>query len=269
MAVAAPTARHPVEPQPTYPGLSVGVMGMYIFLCSEVMFFGAMFAMYFYMFGSHGEWPPPGTQAVHWWPLPTINTVVLLSSGITCHFGLEALRHNGRIGLGKLFGGGIMAVGLVLMIVFSWLAYSGPEHAAGDALLGVAGAIVAVVAILGFLGIGLRGRGVFYVLWITTILLGVIFECGQAYEFLTAHINLRTNEFASAFFIMTGFHGAHVAGGLILLMLVLGRALRGQFTATHHVGPAAITLYWHFVDIVWIFLYGILYLAATYNAPTA
>ena len=224
--------------------------------------------MYFYMFGSHAQWPPEGTQAVHWWPLPTINTVVLLSSGITCHFGLEALRHDGRLGWGGVVAAGIMAVGLLLMLVFAFLAFTGPEHATIDALIGVAGAVVALVSIAGFLGIGFRGRAVFLCLWITTILLGLFFEFGQAYEFLSAHINLRTNEFASAFFIMTGFHGAHVAGGLILLLLILGRALRGQFTHTHHVGPAAITLYWHFVDIVWIFLYGILYLAATYNLAT-
>jgi len=62
---------------------------------------------------------------------------------------------------------------------------------------------------------------------------------------------------------MTGFHGGHVAGGLVLLCLVLGRALKGQFSATNHVGPAAITLYWHFVDVVWIFLYLVLYFAVT------
>jgi len=62
---------------------------------------------------------------------------------------------------------------------------------------------------------------------------------------------------------MTGFHGAHVAGGLIFLTLMLGRGLKGQFNARHHVGFAAATLYWHFVDVVWIFLFGILYLAVT------
>ena len=69
--------------------------------------------------------------------------------------------------------------------------------------------------------------------------------------------------FASAFFTMTGFHGAHVLGGLILLTLILFRAGRGQFNSRNHVGPAAVTLYWHFVDVVWIFLFGILYLGVT------
>src|SRR5438874_2330128 len=105
MAVAAAPIRGP-----QYRSLHAGVMGMYIFLCSEIMFFGSLFAMYFYMVGSHTGWPPVGTRAVEVWPLPTINTFVLLSSGITCHFGLEALRHDGRLGLGALFGAGTMAL---------------------------------------------------------------------------------------------------------------------------------------------------------------
>ena len=62
---------------------------------------------------------------------------------------------------------------------------------------------------------------------------------------------------------MTGFHGAHVLVGLLFLTLILARSLRGQFDANHHVGVAAATLYWHFVDVVWVFLFGILYLAVT------
>src|SRR2546428_1139329 len=91
----------PREPAPEYPAIKPGMMGMYIFLASEVMFFGSLFAMYFYLYGSHLTWPPapPATHPefyVSWWPIPTINTVVLLSSGGTCHFALEALRHGNR-----------------------------------------------------------------------------------------------------------------------------------------------------------------------------
>jgi len=192
---------------PEYPAIKPGMMGMYIFLASEVMFFGSLFAMYFYLFGSHFKWPPPPPAAdfyVNWYPIPLINTVLLLSSGGTCHFALEAMRH------------------------------------------------------------GKRSR--FFVLWIGTIVLGLAFEFGQLYEFISAFargLNLQANSFASAFFIMTGFHGAHVLGGLILLLLILYRAGRGQFSAQHHVGVAAVTLYWHFVDVVWIFLFGILYLGVT------
>jgi cytochrome c oxidase subunit 3 len=204
MAVA--TMHSPAEPQ--YPAIKPGMMGMYIFLASEVMFFGSLFAMYFYLFGSHFQWPPPPPSDefyVSWYPIPLINTFLLLSSGGTCHFALEGLRHD--------------------------------------------------------------NRRRFYVLWIATIILGLLFEFGQLYEFITAigrGLTLQANSFASAFFIMTGFHGAHVLGGLVLLALILYRASRGQFSAKHHVGAAAVTLYWHFVDVVWIFLFIILYLGVTY-----
>jgi cytochrome c oxidase subunit III len=197
------------EPTPQYPAIKPGMMGMYIFLASEVMFFGSLFAMYFYLYGSHPTWPPPAPSDrpeyyVSWFPIPLINTVVLLSSGVTCHFALDGMAHN--------------------------------------------------------------NRRRFFTLLIATIILGFAFEFGQLYEFISAFargLNLQANSFASAFFIMTGFHGAHVLGGLILLLLILYRAARGQFSAQHHVGVAAVTLYWHFVDVVWIFLFGILYLGVT------
>ena len=99
-------------------------------------------------------------------------------------------------------------------------------------------------------------------LWIGTIILGFAFEFGQLYEFIAAFgrgLNLTANTFASSFFIMTGFHGAHVLGGIILLVLILFRAGRGQFSSQNHVGVGAVTLYWHFVDVVWFFLFTILY----------
>jgi cytochrome c oxidase subunit III len=198
------------EPAPQYPSIKPGMMGMYIFLASEVMFFGSMFAMYFYMLGSHPTWPPiPPTSTpeyyVNWWPIPTVNTVLLVSSGFTAHFALEALSHD--------------------------------------------------------------NRRRFFLLWIITIILGLGFESLQLYEFISAFgrgLTLTANEFASAFFIMTGFHGAHVLGGLVLIFLILYRATRGQFNSRNHVGPAAVTLYWHFVDVVWIFLFAILYFGITY-----
>lgn len=197
------------EPTPQYPAIKPGMMGMYIFLASEVMFFGSLFAVYFYMVGSHPQWPPipPSSTPeyyVGWWPIPAINTVILLSSGVTCHFALEGLAHDNRTR--------------------------------------------------------------FFVLQVATILLGIGFEIGQLIEFINAFnrgLNLTANTFASAFFTMTGFHGAHVLGGLILLILILYRALRGQFNSRNHVGPAAVTLYWHFVDVVWIFLFLVLYFGIT------
>src|ERR1051326_5605984 len=84
MAVA--TMRH--EPSPQYPAIKPGMMGMYIFLASEVMFFGSMFATYFYLVGSHPTWPPipPSSTPeyyVHWYPIPLINTFLLAGSSIS------------------------------------------------------------------------------------------------------------------------------------------------------------------------------------------
>ena len=255
------------EEQPPEFALSRGMMGMYIFLASEVMFFGSLFAMYFYLIGSHEVWPPEGTRAVHWWPLPMINTFVLVCSGVTAHFGLEALRENGALGRQKLVGAAFLVGFLVCSVGSAFLALA-YDHAYFDAGLGFGAGAVMAVALLAMMGWGpfSQGRNTFYGLWIATILLGAGFEAGQAFEFVTAHINLTTNQFASAFFTMTGFHGAHVAGGLVLLCLILFRALRGQFSPQHHVGPAAVTLYWHFVDLVWLFLLTVLYIAVTAGA---
>jgi cytochrome c oxidase subunit 3 len=255
------------EEQLEYPRLSPGVMGMYIFLASEVMFFGSLFAMYFYLIGSHPfGWPPPGTHFVNVWPLPTVNTVVLVSSGVTCHFALEALRHGRPLERLGYFAAGFMAFGVVLLIVFAFFSLAGSYWF--EAGLSIAGILLLLVGITAALGRGpfTHARSIFYGLWICTILLGLGFEIGQAFEFLSSGLTLSTNIFTSAFFTMTGFHGLHVAGGLVLLTLILGRALKGQFSARHHVGPAAITLYWHFVDVVWLFLFSILYLAVTVSS---
>src|SRR5258708_1067646 len=102
MAVATMTPQQ----APEYPAIKPGMMGMYIFLASEVMFFGSLFAVYFYLFGSHIVWPPPPPSStpelyVSWWPIPFVNTIILLSSGVTGHFASEAIAHdNRRVGVG-------------------------------------------------------------------------------------------------------------------------------------------------------------------------
>src|SRR5919199_6052534 len=110
MAVAA-APEHIERPEQ----LSVGMMGMLIFLASEVMFFGSLFAGYFYFYGSKPEWPPPQTQPVDWWPIPMINTVILLSSGGTMHYAVEGLRH-GRLGRQGQFAGVVLAVVTVALV---------------------------------------------------------------------------------------------------------------------------------------------------------
>src|SRR6202035_4879422 len=141
------------EQHPQYPAIKPGMMGMYIFLASEVMFFGSLFAVDFYLDGSHLVWPPPAPSNINevyvsWYPIPLINTIIFLSSGVPCHFASDAIAQD--------------------------------------------------------------NRRRFFTLQIATIILGLLFEFGQLYEFINAFgrgLDLKVNTFASAFFTMTGFHG--------------------------------------------------------------
>jgi heme/copper-type cytochrome/quinol oxidase subunit 3 len=260
MAVAA-AHRELQGPQPQ-PALSTGMMGMYIFLASEVMFFGTLFAVYFYLHGSHTVWPPsfpPGTKEVSFLGVTLVNTFILFSSAVTAHIGQECLRFPGRHPIG--------AIVLVLFIVATaYSTWAALEEAPFGALLGVIALAAQLIGLVTMLGVApfsrdreAYNRRAFVVLLVMTIILGFLFEIGQVFEFTHAGFKFTSTEFTSAFFTMTGFHGGHVLGGLILLTLVLGRTLRGQFSPQHHVGVAAATLYWHFVDVVWFFLYGVLY----------
>lgn len=96
-----------------------------------------------------------------------------------------------------------------------------------------------------------------------TIALGAIFLGGQVYEYVTLYsegFSLGYKAFGSAFFTLTGFHGLHVTIGIIFLIVCLVRALRGDFTAKKHFAVEAGEMYWHFVDVVWIFVYSTVYL---------
>ncbi len=92
-----------------------------------------------------------------------------------------------------------------------------------------------------------------------TILLGFSFTGLQAYEYIHAKFNFVDGIYASTFFMATGFHGAHVIIGSIFLTVCLIRAIKGHFTPTHHFGFEAAAWYWHFVDVVWLFLFTFVY----------
>lgn len=96
-----------------------------------------------------------------------------------------------------------------------------------------------------------------------TIILGVIFLGGQIYEYgslFGQNFTPQTQAFGSAFFTLTGFHGLHVTIGVIFLLIMLIRSLRGDFTAKNHFGVQAAEMYWHFVDIVWVIVFSTVYL---------
>jgi cytochrome c oxidase subunit III len=95
---------------------------------------------------------------------------------------------------------------------------------------------------------------------IPTIVLGVLFLAGQAYEYTRLGFLPRDGIFAGVFFTLTGFHGAHVTGGVIFNTIVFYRTLKGHFSARRHLAVEAASIYWHFVDVVWIGLFVTIYI---------
>jgi cytochrome c oxidase subunit 3 len=194
--------------------------GMILFIASEVMFFVAWFWAYYFtaLFpadvhevgktlvgvvgrdqATGGLWPPTPTgdgrfiSTFNPWSLPLVNTIILLTSGITVTYAHFALQKENRRGL---------IVGLVL-----------------------------------------------------TIVLGLTFTSLQAYEYFHAQFTFAGHIYGSTFFMATGFHGFHVIIGTLFLGVMLFRAVAGQFTPKHHVGFVVASWYWHFVDVVWLFLF--------------
>jgi cytochrome c oxidase subunit 3 len=189
-------------------GISNVVLGMLLFITSEVMFFAGLFAAYFNVRANAPLWPPyiPDTtppEQYHLEILPLVGpaTVLLILSSFTCQFAVWAIRRNDRTAF-------------------------------------------------------LRNIGV-------TFAIGVIFLLMQATDYTVLYsegITLSSGTFGTTYFTLTGFHGAHVFGGAIMLAVVLYRGMAGQFSARHHDAVEAVSLYWHFVDVVWILLFSLLYL---------
>ncbi|WP_423745324.1 heme-copper oxidase subunit III (plasmid) [Haladaptatus sp. SPP-AMP-3] len=100
-----------------------------------------------------------------------------------------------------------------------------------------------------------------------TVVLGVGFVAGQAYEYYDFIVgegfSLTSGLFGSAFYGLTGLHGLHVTLGVILLFIVLGRAIRGQYDSERDTSVSTVSMYWHFVDAVWIFLVVVLYVGSS------
>ncbi|HEU4571764.1 MAG TPA: cytochrome c oxidase subunit 3 [Candidatus Limnocylindrales bacterium] len=202
-----PTEHSPVSglAHDTRGGISNPVLGMILFLTSEVMFFGGLFAAYFSVRAQSPQgWPPPPfatDNPLEIFPLVGPATILLIISSFTCQFAVGAIRRNDRTGF-------------------------------------------------------LRNIGV-------TVVLGIVFLVMQALDYtilFSKGLSLDAGPFGTTYFTLTGFHGAHVLGGVIMLSVVLYRGMAGQFSARHHDAVEATSLYWHFVDIVWIALFTTLYI---------
>ena len=104
---------------------------------------------------------------------------------------------------------------------------------------------------------------------VMTVALGMLFSFVQAYEYSVAPFAFKNSIYGATFFMATGFHGFHVLVGTIFLLVCLIRAMRGDFTPKQHFGFEAAAWYWHFVDVVWLFLFFCIYVWASWGAPIA
>jgi cytochrome c oxidase subunit III len=181
-------------------GLPTPLVGMLLFIASEVMFFGGLFAAYFNArAGFAGTWgPPPPAEPLEILPIALPLTVILVASSLTMQLGVWAIRRGDQRRMRM------------------WTAI--------------------------------------------TLILGVTFVAGQLYDYSTLGFGISDGVFGTVFYTLTGFHGAHVFGGTVGLTILLARAVQGQFSAQNHVAVEAISIYWHFVDVVWIALFTTLYL---------
>jgi cytochrome c oxidase subunit 3 len=182
-------------------GTDTALMGMLLFIASEVMFFAALFGAYFNVKATAQIWPPEGTHFIDPIGLPIVATILLVSSSFTMQWGIWRIRKGDRKGMNR------------------------------------------AVAV--------------------TLLMGVIFLGIQGFDYYTLvkddGFGINSGVYGTLFYTMTGFHGAHVLGGVIGLSVILSRGLAGQFSAKHHVAVEAVSAYWHFVDIVWVALFATIY----------
>jgi cytochrome c oxidase subunit 3 len=215
--------------------------GMILFIASEVMFFVAWFWAFFSsaLFPAPIEWVDGAVQHITdtataaQWPMK----------------GLEVL---------DPFGFPLLNTFILLCsgTTVTWAHHAMIHGHRGGEKKGLWGA----------LGVG-ENDGLKKGLWLT-IILGLLFTSIQAYEYIHAPFNFKANIFGATFFMATGFHGFHVIIGTIFLIVCLARAYKGDFTPKHHFGFEAAAWYWHFVDVVWLFLFVSIYVWGGAGAPT-
>jgi cytochrome c oxidase subunit 3 len=166
------------------------VVGIVLFLGSELMFFSSLFGTYYTLRAVNTTWTPPD---IKWDALRLLSTSILVASSSTMQMAAHRIK---------------------------------------------------------------QGRAASMKRWIVlTFLMGSAFLGFQAHEWLTVPFKISTSAYGSTFFAMTGFHGLHVFAGLVIMMVILGRAATGAYSGEEHAGVEVATYYWHFVDVVWIGLF--------------
>jgi heme/copper-type cytochrome/quinol oxidase subunit 3 len=191
--------REAVHVPQTATGLDNRKLGMWAFLGSECLFFGALISTYLLYRGRSVQGPFP--NEVYDIPYTSVSSFVLLMSSLTMVLALNAIQRGDHRRLR------------------AWL--------------------------------------------LATALLGITFVGGQVFEF-TVFVNegltLSRNLFGSSFFMLTGFHGAHVTVGILMLLTLFGTSLAGRLPTERALRVELVGLYWHFVDIVWIVIFTVVYL---------
>jgi len=194
---------HAGEPEHyTNTGVSNPKLGIWLFISSEALFFGAFISTYFLYRGRDRQYlKGPTPEKLFNIPFTSVTSFVLLMSSLTMVLALAAIQRGDHRRLRI------------------WL--------------------------------------------LATALFGATFIGGQVFEFTEFYrqgLHLSTNMFGTTFYVLTGLHGAHVTVGIIWLLSLYGRSMQGKLKAEHAEAVEISGLYWHFVDIVWIFIFTVVYL---------
>nr|AJR33119.1 cytochrome c oxidase subunit III [Cyrtophora moluccensis] len=182
--------------------LSGLMLGMILFIVSEVFFFLSFFWAFFHSSLNPTVelgvmWPPQGINAFSPFQVPLLNTVILLASGVSVTWAHQSiLNENWKVGNYSLM---------------------------------------------------------------TTWMLGIYFLSLQGFEYYMAEFSISDSVFGSVFFMATGFHGFHVIVGSMFLFIMWIRLIKSHFSSSHHFGFECAAWYWHFVDVVWLFLFSVVY----------
>ncbi|MGI8756497.1 MAG: aa3-type cytochrome oxidase subunit III [Acidimicrobiales bacterium] len=171
------------------------MVGMVVWLASELMFFAGLFAAWFTLRANARQWPPPGTELST--GRTAVATAVLLASSFTMHLAVVGARRDDR------------------RASVRWL--------------------------------------------VVTVVMGAVFIANQALEYAQASFHIDTNAYGSTFYLMTGFHGLHVIGGLAFLLVIAG-VVGGRSKAPAERTVEMAAYYWHFVDVVWVAMFTVVYL---------
>nr|ATG83193.1 cytochrome c oxidase subunit III [Olidiana sp. 15062716] len=173
-------------------------IGMILFILSEIMFFMSFFWTFFHSSLSPAmeigmQWPPKSIKTFNPMNIPLLNTMILLTSGMSITWA-----HN-------------------TLLLKNWTTTT-------------------------------QGINI-------TIVLGIYFSIIQALEYKEASFCISDSIYGSTFFLITGFHGIHVIIGTMFIMVMTNRMMKLHFSSYHHIGFESAAWYWHFVDVIWLFLY--------------